>query len=83
MPFLEPNHNAAICETVIQGIGPALRRRLAVASYLQAEQLVEVPTRGCSLERALYGIWNSRTTMPVAAQQFLEPLPQNASEFSL
>lgn len=76
-PILELNSNTAICETVIQGIGPALLSRLAVASYLQAGQLVEVPTRGRALERTLHGIWNSKTTLPVAAYQFLETSQQN------
>lgn len=71
-PILELNSNAAICETVIQGIGPALLSGLAVESYLQSGQLVQVPVRGRTLDRTLSVIWSSGMTLSAAARRFLE-----------
>lgn len=77
-PILELNSNAAICETVIQGIGPALLSGLAVESYLEAGQLVQIPVRGRTLDRTLSVIWSSGMTLSAAARRFLETARKGA-----
>jgi DNA-binding transcriptional LysR family regulator len=56
-PLVELNSNAAICQAVVEGIGPAVLSRLAVEGYLRSGRLVEVPTRGRRLDRSLKALW--------------------------
>lgn len=70
-PLLELNNNAAICQAVIEGIGPAVLSRLVVEGYLQAGQLVPVPVEGQQLERSLHAIWDASATLTDAGRDFL------------
>lgn len=71
-PLVELNSNAAICQAVVEGIGPAVLSRLAVAGSLRSGQLVQVPTRGRQLDRTLQAIWRGRLPDGGAAASFVE-----------
>lgn len=71
-PLVELNSNSAICQAVVEGIGPAVLSRLAVAGYLRAGLLVEVPTRGRQLGRSLQAVWRDRLPDGGAAADFVE-----------
>lgn len=71
-PLVELNSNSAICQAVIEGIGPAVLSRLAVAGYLRAGQLTEIPTRGRRLGRTLQAVWRDQLPDGGAAADFVE-----------
>lgn len=71
-PLVELNSNSAICQAVVEGIGPAVLSRLAVAGYLRAGQLIEVPTRGRRLGRTLQAVWRDRLPDGGVAAEFVE-----------
>ncbi|MGM7666704.1 LysR substrate-binding domain-containing protein [Microbacterium sp. A93] len=71
-PLVELNSNSAICQAVIEGIGPAVLSRLAVAGYLRSGQLTEIPTRGRQLGRTLQAVWRDRLPPAGAAAAFVE-----------
>ncbi len=56
-PIAELNSNAAICSSVIAGLGPAVLSNLAVQGALRAGRLLQVPLPTTKLERELRGIW--------------------------
>ncbi len=71
-PLLELNSNSAICQAVIEGIGPAVLSGLAVKSYLRTGQLAEVPMGSQKLNRTLKALWKNPSTPTGAAGGFLE-----------
>ncbi|WP_431813524.1 LysR family transcriptional regulator [Kocuria sp. cx-455] len=71
-PLLELNSNSAICQAVIEGIGPAVLSRLAVQSYLRSGLLIEVPISGHDFDRTLRALWTDSAALSVAARDFLE-----------
>lgn len=71
-PLVELNSNSAICQAVVEGIGPAVLSRLAVEGYLRAGLLVEVPTRGRQLGRTLQAVWRDPLPHGGAAADFVE-----------
>lgn len=71
-PLVELNSNSAICQAVVEGIGPAVLSRLAVEGALRTGQLVEVPTRGRSLGRSLQAVWRDPLPGGGAAADFVE-----------
>lgn len=71
-PLLELNSNSAICQAVIEDIGPAVLSRLAVESFRLTGQLVEVPTSGQKLNRTLKALWKDPSALTGATGEFLE-----------
>ena len=70
-PLLELNNNAAICQAVIEGIGPAVLSRLVVEDHLRAGQLVPIAVEDQKLERSLHAIWDVSATLTDAGRDFL------------
>ena len=71
-PLVELNSNSAICQAVVEGIGPTVLSRLAVEGYLRSGQLTEIPTRGPRLDRLLQAVWRGRLPDGGTAAEFLE-----------
>ena len=71
-PLVELNSNSAICQAVVEGIGPTVLSRLAVQGHLRSGQLVEVPTRGRQLGRDLQAVWRDPLHDGGAAASFIE-----------
>ncbi|NIH79725.1 LysR family transcriptional regulator [Amycolatopsis viridis] len=61
-PLLELGSATAVRSAVAAGAGPALISELIVAPDLTAGTLVEIPTVGVDLGRALRAVWRSGTT---------------------
>ena len=71
-PLLELNSISAICQAVIEGIGPAILSKLALDSYLRTGQLVQVPTREKALDRVLHSVWKENVDLTESSRRFLE-----------
>ena len=69
-PIVELNSNAAICQSVIAGMGPAVLSRLAVEGALKDGRLLEIPYEQ-PLERQLTAIWKGAGPAG-AARDFLD-----------
>lgn len=69
-PALQVSTNSAVLGSVIAGVAPAVLSRLVVQSALDTGQVVEVPTAGVELRRALRVVWPDATLSP-AASDFL------------
>lgn len=70
-PLLELNSNSAICQAVIEGIGPAVLSRLAVESDIRAGKLIGVPSGKKKLERQLTAVWKTPSSLTHFAQRFI------------
>ncbi len=62
-PLLELGSKTAVRSAVVDGAGPALISKLAVAADLADGRLVEVRTTGLNLRRSLRAVWR-RGTLP-------------------
>ncbi|WP_116109722.1 LysR family transcriptional regulator [Amycolatopsis ruanii] len=70
-PLLELGSATAVRSAVAAGAGPALISELIVAPDLAGGALVEIPTVGMDLGRALRAVWRSGTTPVGAAARLL------------
>ncbi|WP_130451241.1 LysR family transcriptional regulator [Zhihengliuella halotolerans] len=70
-PVLELNSIAAVCHSVIAGLGPAVLSRLAAAGELASGRIVEVPVAGGPLRREFRAIWTEAAEHSRAAREFL------------
>ena len=71
-PLMEFNSNAAICQGVVTGLGPAVLSALAVEGALRSNRLVEVPVHGQPLEREFKAVWSPANSSSQALRGFLE-----------
>lgn len=71
-PLMELNSISVICQSVVEGIGPAVLSRLAVEGHLRSGQLIEVPTTGGALTRTLQAIWRGPGEVTGHARDFLD-----------
>lgn len=71
-PLMELNSNAAICQGVVTGLGPAVLSALAVEGALRSNRLVEVPVHGQPLEREFKAVWSPANSSSEALRGFLE-----------
>jgi molybdate transport repressor ModE-like protein len=60
-PLLELGSSAAVRSAVLAGAGPALLSELVVGADTASGALVEVPTDGVELARALRAVWHTGT----------------------
>jgi molybdate transport repressor ModE-like protein len=70
-PLLEFGSATAVRSAVVAAAGPALISELIVAPDLASGVLVEIPTTGIDLARALRAVWKSGTTPAGSAAQLL------------
>ncbi|GHD05994.1 LysR family transcriptional regulator [Zhihengliuella salsuginis] len=70
-PVVELNSIAAVCQSVIAGLGPAVLSRLAAAGELDSGRIVEVPVAGGPLRREFRAIWTAAAEHSRAAREFL------------
>lgn len=70
-PLMELNSNAAICQSAVMGLGPAVLSVLAVEGAVRSGRLVEVPVAGGPLEREFKAVWSGGTTATEAQRRFL------------
>lgn len=61
VPLVEVGSTTAIKAAVASGIGPGVLSRLAVATDLTENRLVEVQVDGLSLRRSIRAVWSSST----------------------
>ncbi|OAV62463.1 LysR family transcriptional regulator [Enteractinococcus helveticum] len=71
-PLLELNSNSAICQAVIEGIGPAVLSRLAVESDVREGKLIAIPSGEKKLERQLTAVWKDPSSLTHFAQRFID-----------
>lgn len=71
-PLLELNSNSAICQAVIEGIGPAVLSRLAVESDVREGKLIAIPNGEKKLERQLTAVWKDPSSLTHFAQRFID-----------
>ncbi|MCW4466560.1 LysR family transcriptional regulator [Glutamicibacter sp. MNS18] len=70
-PLVEFNSNAAICQAVAAGLGPAVVSRLAIDGAATTHGLIQVPIAGPDLRRELRAIWRPGRPLPAPAARFL------------
>jgi len=71
---LQLGSTSAVRSAVLSGNAPTVISRLAVASELAADQLVEIPVNGLSIERNLRAVWPAGKPLPKLAQSLLADL---------
>ncbi|MBD8042723.1 LysR family transcriptional regulator [Arthrobacter sp. Sa2BUA2] len=71
-PLMELNSNAAICQGVVTGLGPAVLSVLAVEGAVRSGRLVEVPVQRQPLERQFKAVWSPANSSSEALREFLD-----------
>lgn len=78
MALVELASNTAIKAMVGSGVGPGVLSRLVAKPELDSGRLVEVRTRGVSLDRSITAIWSRSKPMSASAKRLLKIITEMA-----